>query len=185
MKSLQFIIAFLIFPILASNSTKHDYYVSVTVIEYAKEQQSLQIISQIFINDFENLLRQRYDENITLNSKDEPKSIETYMQRYLSDKLKIKVNGTLVNFKFIGKEYKDDITYCYLEVENISAIKNTLHRLHFTEVAILPYHSIAKHKYVKFGMENKMEGTNALSERDLFPLKAELEAEGFTVIING
>ncbi len=124
MKSLQLIIAFLIFPLLASNSTKHDYYVSVTVIEYAKEQQSLQIISQIFINDFEKLLRERYDENITLNSKDEPKSIETYMQRYLSDKLKIKVNGTSVNFKFIGKEYKDDITYCYLEVENISEIKS-------------------------------------------------------------
>ena len=98
MKSLQLIIAFLIFPLLASNSAKHDYYVSVTNIEYNKEQQSLQIISQIFINDFEKLLRQRYDENITLNSKDEPKSIETYMQRYLSDKLKIKVNGTSVNF---------------------------------------------------------------------------------------
>ena len=124
MKSLQLIIAFLIFPLLVSNSAKHDYYVSVTNIEYNEEQQSLQIISQIFINDFEKLLRQRYDENITLNSKDEPKSIETYMQRYLSDKLKIKVNGALVNFKFIGKEYKDDIAYCYLEVENISEIKS-------------------------------------------------------------
>jgi len=124
MKSLQLIIAFLIFTLLASNSAKHDYYVSVTNIEYNEEQQSLQIISQIFINDFEKLLRQRYDENITLNSKDEPKSIETYMQRYLSDKLKIKVNGNSVNFKFIGKEYKDDITYCYLEVENISEIKS-------------------------------------------------------------
>lgn len=69
--------------------------------------------------------------------------------------------------------------------ENIAAIKATMHRLHFTEIAILPFHSIANHKYQKFGMENKMEGVDALSERDLFPLKAELEAEGFKVIING
>ncbi len=124
MKHLQLIIAFLIMPLLVSNSLKHDYYVSVTKIEYVKEQQSLQIITQIFINDFEKLLRQRYDESITLNEEDVPEVIEKYMNRYLADKLKINVNGASVGFKFIGKEYKDDITYCYLEIENISEIKS-------------------------------------------------------------
>ena len=46
------------------------------------------------------------------------------MQRYVEDRLKIKVNGGGVNFKFIGKEYKEDITYCYLEIKNISNIKS-------------------------------------------------------------
>ena len=124
MKLLQLTIAFLILPVWLSNSIKHDYYVSVTKVEYAKEQQSLQIISQIFINDFEKLLRNRYDESITLNEENEPEDIEEYMKRYLSDKLKINVNGASVGFKFVGKEYKDDITYCYLEIENISEIKS-------------------------------------------------------------
>ncbi|WP_339754887.1 DUF6702 family protein [uncultured Winogradskyella sp.] len=124
MKSLQLILAFLIVPVLVSSSTKHDYYVSVTKIEYVKAQQSLQIINQIFINDFEKLLRQRYDESITLDTENESEVVETYMQRYLSDKLKINVNGASVSFKFIGKEYKDDITYCYLEIENVSEIKS-------------------------------------------------------------
>jgi hypothetical protein len=123
MKPLQLIITFLIVPVLLSNIAKHDYYVSVTKIEYSKEDQSLQVISQIFINDFEKLLRQRYDETITLNPDHEPEMIETYMQRYLTNKLKISVNGALVNLKFIGKEYKDDITYCYLEIENVTDIK--------------------------------------------------------------
>lgn len=124
MKSLQLIIAFLLFPVLVSNSAKHDYYVSVTKIEYSKEQQSLQIISQIFIDDFEKLLRERYDESITLEFENELDTVEAYMQRYLADKLKISVNEVFMNFKFIGKEYKDDITYCYLEIENISDIKS-------------------------------------------------------------
>jgi hypothetical protein len=125
MKSLPLIIAFLVAPLFVSNSIKHEYYVSVTKIEYAKEQQSLQIITQIFINDFEKLLRQRYDETITLNGDDvEPETVEKYMNRYLSGKLKINVNGASVGFKFIGKEYKDDITYCYLEIENISEVKS-------------------------------------------------------------
>ena len=45
------------------------------------------------------------------------------MKRYLKDKLKVSVNGNVVDFKFIGKEYKDDIAYCYLEIENVTNIK--------------------------------------------------------------
>jgi hypothetical protein len=124
MKLLQRLALFLILPILLSSTVLHEYYVSVTKIEYSKEQQSLQIISQIFINDFEKLLRERYDDTITLAEANESEIIEKYMQRYLADKLKIKVNGSDVKFSFIGKEYKDDITYCYLEIENITNIKS-------------------------------------------------------------
>jgi len=124
MKSLYLVLLILTFPILISNSEKHEYYVSVTEVKYAKEEQSLQIISQIFINDFEKLLKERYDESIKLSPDSDIENIEKYMQRYIADKLKIKLNNTVVNFKFIGKEYKDDITYCYLEIENVSDIKS-------------------------------------------------------------
>lgn len=124
MKSFSLLIAFLIFPFFTSITNNHEYYVSVTQVEYSKESQSLQIINQIFINDFETLLRKRYDENITLDTEQESEVIETYMKRYLEDKLKISVNGSPVNFKFIGKEYKEDITYCYLEIENVSDIQS-------------------------------------------------------------
>lgn len=124
MKSLYSILALLILPFFTSSNERHEYYVSVTEIKYAKEQQSLQIVSQIFINDFEKLLRERYDESITLEPDSEFKIIENYMKRYIADKLKIKLNGSAVNFKFIGKEYIEDITYCYLEIENVSEIKS-------------------------------------------------------------
>ena len=124
MKSFSLFIAFLILPFFKSTTNNHEYYVSVTQVEYSKKAQSLQIISQIFINDFETLLRKRYDENITLDTEQEDEVVETYMKRYLADKLKFSVNGSPVSFKFIGKEYKEDITYCYLEVENVSNIKS-------------------------------------------------------------
>ncbi|APY07864.1 peptidase E [Winogradskyella sp. J14-2] len=124
MKSIHLIFSLLVGIALTSSNTKHEYYVSVTNIEYAKAQQSLQIISQIFIDDFESLIRQRYDETITLAEDDEPEIVEEYMKRYLEDKLKISINGKAYNFSFIGKEYKEDITYCYLEIENIKSIKS-------------------------------------------------------------
>lgn len=124
MKSIYFILTFLVGSLLISSNKKHEYYVSVTNIEYAKTQESLQIISQIFIDDFETLLRQRYDETITLAEEDEPEIIDTYMARYISSKLKVNVNGKAFTFDFIGKEYKDDIVYCYLEITNVSDIKS-------------------------------------------------------------
>ena len=124
MKSIFLIFILSVGLILTSSNTKHEYYVSVTNIEHAKEQQSVQIISQVFIDDFERLIRERYDETITLAQDDEPELVDVYMKRYLEDKLKISINGKANKFNFIGKEYKEDITYCYLEIENIKDIKS-------------------------------------------------------------
>lgn len=124
MRLLQLLLAFLVLPLFTSSIENHEYYVSVTEIKYAEEQQSLQIISQIFINDFEKLLQERYDKQIKLAPDSDAKVIEDYMQKYLADRLKVKVNGDAVKFKFLGKEYKQDITYCYLEIENITEIKS-------------------------------------------------------------
>lgn len=124
MKVISFLILFLITPLHNFDEVKHEYYVSVTNIEYVKEQQSLQIISQIFIDDFEKLLQERYDETVTLAPDNHKDTIEKYMERYLEDKLKLEVNLNPVNFKFIGKEYKDDIAYCYLEVEDVSSLNS-------------------------------------------------------------
>ena len=109
--------------LMNSHTTEHEYYVSVTKVEYVKTEKSLQIISQIFIDDFEKLLRERYDENITLAAKDESEMVEVYMKKYLDFKLDFKINTSDVDFNFIGKEYKDDIVYCYLEIESVDDIK--------------------------------------------------------------
>lgn len=124
MNIFKYISVFFLMTTLSSSAPKHEYYVSVTNIEYSEDEKSLQIISQIFINDFEKLLKERYDENITLDSPEESEMVDVYMGRYLADKLKINVNGKSVSFNFIGKEYKDDITYCYLEIIKVRKIKS-------------------------------------------------------------
>lgn len=104
-------------------SAVHKYYISVTQVDYVEEKQSLQIISRIFIDDFEKLLRERYDQNITLAGKNESESVDTYMEKYLKEKLVIKINGKQVDVNFIGKAYDVDIAKCYLEVEKIKRIE--------------------------------------------------------------
>lgn len=127
-----FKIFFIVFILsLSSFLSVHKFYVSITQIEYVKEKESIQFITQIFIEDLEKLLQNRHDKNIILNKLKTEKNIDLYIEDYISKKIQVKVNNKQVTFNFIGKEYKDDLVLCYLEITNISfirdfEIKNTL-----------------------------------------------------------
>lgn len=122
MRFLSTCLFLILFPLLAFTGI-HKYYISVTQIEYIEDKQSVQITSRIFIDDFENLLRERYDKNITLAGKDELKIVDLYIERYLKEKLKIRINNETSNLIFIGKEYDADIVRCYLEIEGVKQIE--------------------------------------------------------------
>lgn len=110
--------------IFLSFTAAHKYYVSVTQIEYIEEQESLQIITRIFIDDIEKLFRDRYDDNITLAGEEEPEIIDYYVEKYVKSKISIRINGKSMVMSFVGREYEDDIMYVYLEIENVKDIKS-------------------------------------------------------------
>lgn len=116
------LLVFLIIMPLMSFAIAHKYYVSVTEVEYVKEQESVQIVARIFIDDFEKMLRERYDESITLDIGKDETQIDTYIQKYLSSKLQITIDNTLQRFEFLGKEYEDDILFCYLEITGVTEV---------------------------------------------------------------
>lgn len=118
MKLLKFLMLFALLPILAF-TTVHKYYISVTQINYIEQSSAIQITSRLFIDDFENVLKLKYNKAIVLAEKNEPETINGYINNYLKDKIKITINNQPVAFNFIGKEYDGDIVRCYLEVENI------------------------------------------------------------------
>ncbi len=113
----------LVVPLFAFTAV-HKYYVSVTQINYVPSEQSVQIISRIFVDDLEKLLRERYDETITLIAINEESSNNAYIEKYLKEKLKIKINGKEARLTFVGKEYDADIVKCYLEVEGVKKIES-------------------------------------------------------------
>ncbi|MFP2996373.1 DUF6702 family protein [Spongiivirga sp. MCCC 1A20706] len=102
----------------------HKYYVSTTDIEQAKKGNNLQITIRLFIDDFEDVLQERYDDAIVLNEQNSSKSIETIIGKYLNKKLTIKVNGIEAKLSYLGKEFDNDIVKCYVEIVNTEEIKN-------------------------------------------------------------
>lgn len=123
MNRLQQFFLILLVPLFAFTAI-HKYYISVTQIDYFPNKQSVQITSRIFIDDLEKLLRERYDDTITLSSGVEESMADSYIEKYLLEKIKIKINGKEARMVFIGKEYDVDMVKCYLEIEKVKKIES-------------------------------------------------------------
>ena len=109
-------ILFLLFTLAFSS---HKYYLSLTQIEYNKDQDSLEVIINVFVDDIEFAINKEYSVDLRLTTKQELEDVDSYFQKYLRKNLRFLVNKELVNYNFIGKEYEGDLVYFYLEV-NVS-----------------------------------------------------------------
>ncbi len=123
MKYFRILLLLLIFPLISATSA-HKFYMSITKIEYVKEKKSLQIITKIFTDDIEDALQHRYDPSISLDTKKETEAADEYLQKYILQKLNIKVNGKPVQLNYIGKEYDLDMLVAYIEVTNVPNLKS-------------------------------------------------------------
>ncbi len=108
----------LFLPLLAF-ATAHKYYVSVTNVTYSEKDQALQIVSRIFIDDFEALLLERYGIKAQLDTDKESQLADAYIEKYLRSKFLVYVNGKVQEYDFLGKEYDGDIMVCYLEITGV------------------------------------------------------------------
>jgi hypothetical protein len=123
MKSFNKLVIGFIFAIFLMAMSVHKYYVSITEIEYVKEKKSVQIITRIFIDDFERLLRERYNDHIRLDSGNDETEINKSINKYILSKMPISINGEQKTPVYIGKEYDVDILYIYYEITNVANIK--------------------------------------------------------------
>ncbi|SFN91286.1 hypothetical protein SAMN04487989_10644 [Bizionia echini] len=123
MKLIKYLFVLAVVSLMAFTSA-HKYYVSITQVEYVKNKQSVQIITRIFVDDLERLIRMRYDETVTLAAIDESEKVNGYIEKYIGEKMIITINGKQSNMKFLGKEYENDIVYCYFEIEQVASIQS-------------------------------------------------------------
>ena len=104
-------------------SGAHEFYLSVTEIEYNNEKQSLQIITRVFIDDFEDVLNERYGADLQLSEEAEEGAVAKNISKYLKQKLRLQVNGEELQLNYLGKEYDADQLILYIEVENVAPFK--------------------------------------------------------------
>ncbi len=122
MKKLNYLLFLLLIPLFAF--TLHKYYVSLTEIEYVEAQKSIQIISNIFIDDLEGEMDKKYHKTFNIGTKQEADSIDFYFKKYFHQNFHITVNDSINKYNYIGKEYEDNIVHFYLEIPNIQKLNS-------------------------------------------------------------
>ncbi|MCP4976519.1 MAG: hypothetical protein GY931_10195 [Maribacter sp.] len=118
MKYLKKSLFILILPLVAF-TVAHKFYVSVTNISYSEKDQALQITSRIFIDDFEQVLLERYGVETQLSTDSESDLANKYIEKYLRTKFLLFVDGKQRPYNFLGKKYDNDIMICYLEIPKV------------------------------------------------------------------
>ena len=107
---------------MTASAPAHKFYVSTTNMEYVPKKESIQIITKIFIDDIENVLKERYDPSISIaTTKETEKDIE-FLKKYILQKLNVNVNGKPAKLNYIGREYDIDIVNVYIEITGVKEL---------------------------------------------------------------
>ncbi len=117
---------FLLFILLVSSSFadyRHEYYVSICQIDHNEKTKSLEITFRIFIDDLEKALKEETSHSVYLNTNKEQKNADTVIATYLQSKVQVVVNEKARSFRYVGKEYENDVMWCYVEIPKVKSLK--------------------------------------------------------------
>lgn len=124
MSFLKKTIILLIIPLLAFSA--HKYYISLTKIDYIKDKKEVQITMRFFIDDIENTLQNRFNITLELATKQENKKANFYLEKYITQKFKVNINDEDKVYRYLGKEYDNDVVFFYLEIPDIENINKII-----------------------------------------------------------
>jgi len=116
-----FILSITVFGV--TGAAIHKFYASTTRIEYVPQEQSVQIITEIFTDDIQQALSERNLRDVHLDSKKQTQEDILLLQDYVFKKLTIFVNGTKQSYDYIGLQYDLDRVKLYLEITNVSSFE--------------------------------------------------------------
>ena len=121
----KYLIFFLI-PVL-SFTTLHKFYLSVTNINYSEKDDAFQVTTRIFVDDMEEVLKERYGIDAKLATKEESVLADEYIEKYLRTKFLVYLDGEQFVYDFLGKKYDNDVVIFYIELPDVGL--NTLKKM--------------------------------------------------------
>ncbi len=111
-KILQLIFIFCLIFSAKNTLNAHPVHLTVTNIEYNENAKKFDISIRLFVDDFEKILDIKYNTKLNLFKSDEAKNANEFINKYITENLKLKVNGNFINEKkFVLESRKlEDIT---------------------------------------------------------------------------
>ena len=106
-----------------TGATTHPIYVSVTEIQHNAKDKTLEISCKIFTSDFEAILKSKTKSKINLLQPTDKTLMESLVNQYIQQHLKIKVDGVLKPMNFLGYEQNEDAIQSFFEIKDVATLK--------------------------------------------------------------
>ncbi len=108
-------------------SVNHPVHVSVTNMEYITEESKFEISFRLFLDDFEEIIAQKYGVKLNIGKKSELKNSNEYINKYVYEHFSAKFNDKNINSKkiILKKKKVEDVTiWLYYEIKYKPVLKN-------------------------------------------------------------
>ncbi len=105
----------LIFSILL-----HPVHLSITNIDYNNSEKCFDISIRIFIDDFEMILENYYNEKINIGKENENPDTDKYIRDYIVKNLVLEIDNQEIknkNYLFIGRKIEDITLWLYFKIK--------------------------------------------------------------------
>ena len=143
----------------------HNFYVSTTSVRYVPNENSFQITTQVFLDDFESALRLNNNNNIKLTPDSSQVKIDSLIEDYFRKNIIFKAQGEKMNFDFLGKVYKSDVLVAYMELK-MDTIGSSLS---ITNTILFDYLSDQKN-IIHLKLASKRKSFLAVSSKSIFEI---------------
>lgn len=91
----------------------HKFYISKTIIEFNTRSQQFEITCKLFTDDLELALSQLQGKPVKLGADD---GADAIVESYCKQHFKCAIDGVPMEWRWVGKEVENDLTYCYFEL---------------------------------------------------------------------
>ena len=102
----------------------HPFYVSVTEVNYNAKSGAIEISCKMFVDDFENILKQNYKTSVNLGNDQQQTQPGKLVNDYIQRRLVFSFNNKPAAMQFVGFEKDSESVYCYFEIPAVGALKN-------------------------------------------------------------
>ena len=112
-----------IFSILGFSISEHDFHLSKASLKYKEDQKAVQLSMHVYIDDFEEALRNRGVDSLFILTKKESPEADKYIGLYVKDQFEVLFDDQQIPMEYLGKELSEDLAgmWIYMEATEIEA----------------------------------------------------------------
>jgi hypothetical protein len=99
--------------------TEHPLHVGVVEVNHNKAEHTLEVQCKLYTDDFETTLSRLFKRKIDLTNPAYHAAMDTLVERYLSQRVRLAINGKASRATYLGFEQEKEAVYAFIEISDV------------------------------------------------------------------